>query len=232
MTTSSARVTIAAGAAYVTGWIAGLLAAPTGPAATATAAAVQAYYADNGPAILLQSLLVHGIPGIALAVLGISVARTLAAAGHARVWITASALTAAALSLGQVGVAVAAVTTADTAAAGTTATLFHALNLTDTVKLIALAVFAATSCWAARRRGAAPGWFVGLTVALVGLLPPGGAAFLVDQPVLSALLIASLPLLLVWVAALTIVVAPRATRPASRDTVTTVHGDIGVRRSV
>jgi hypothetical protein len=50
--------------------------------------------------------------------------------------------------------------------------------------------------------------------------------------VLSALLIASLPLLLVWVAALTIVVAPRATRPASRDTVTTVHGDIGVRRSV
>jgi hypothetical protein len=221
MTVSSSRVTIAAGAAYVTGWITGLLVAPTGPAATAAPATVQAYYAGNGPAILLQSLLVHGIPGIALAVLGISVARNLAAAGPARFWLTASALTAAALSLGQVGIAVAAVTTADTTAASTTGILFHALNLANTAKLIALAVFAAASCWAARRRGVAPGWFVALTVALVVMLPAGGAAFLVDQPLLSALLIASLPLLLVWVAALT-VVAPRATRMAPRDTVATL----------
>jgi hypothetical protein len=221
MTTSSSRVTVAAGAAYVTGWIAGLLVAPTGPAATA-APAVQAYYTDNGSAILLQALLVHGIPGIALAVLGISVARNFAAADHTRFWITGSALTAAALSLAQVGIAVATVTTAGTAAAGTIATLFHALNLTDTAKLVALAVFAAASCWAARRRGVAPGWFVALTVALVLLLPAGGAAFLLDQPALSALLIASLPLLLVWVAALT-AVAARATRTAPRDTVASVH---------
>jgi hypothetical protein len=64
------------------------------------------------------------------------------------------------------------------------------------------------------------------------LLPAGGAAFLIDQPVLSALLIASLPVLLVWVAALTTVVAPCATRPAPRETVRTVRGDIGVRQSI
>jgi hypothetical protein len=232
MTTSSPRPTIAAGAAYITGWITGLLVSSDGPAATAAPATVHAYYAANGPAILLQALLVHGIPGIALAVLGISVARNLTAAGPARVWLTASAATAAALSLGQVGVALAAVTTADTAEAGTTATLFHALNLADTAKLIALAVFAAASCWAARRRGVAPGWFVALTIALVVLLPAGGAAFLIDQPVLSALLIASLPLLLVWVAALTTVVAPRATRPAPRESVTAVHLNIGLRESI
>jgi hypothetical protein len=223
MTTLLPRTTVAAGTAYVTCWIAGLLVAPSGPAATAAPGVVHAYYADNGPAILLQSLLVHGIPGIALAVLGIAVARDLAVAGRARFSITASAVTAAALSLGQVGVAVAGVTTADTAAAGMSAILFHALNLADTAKLVALAVFAAASCWAARRRGVAPGWFRALTVALVVLLPAGGAAFLVDQPVLSALLIASLPLLLVWVAALTVVVAPHATRIAPRDTVATLH---------
>jgi hypothetical protein len=225
-------MTIAAGAAYVTGWIAGLLVAPTGPAATAAPTTVQAYYAANGPAILLQSLLVHGIPGIALAVLGISVARNLAAAGHTRVLISGSTLTAAALSLGQVGIAVAAVTTAHSVAAGTTATLFHALNLTDTAKLVALAAFATASCWAARHRGIAPGWFVALTIPLVVLLPAGGAAFLVDQPVLSALLIASLPLLLIWVAALTAVIAARATRMAPRDTIATLHGGIGARRSI
>jgi hypothetical protein len=143
MTISSPRMIIAAGTAYVTGWIAGLLVAPTGPAATVAPAVVQAYYAANGPAIRLQSLLVHGIPGIALAVLGISVAGNLRAGGHARSTITASAVTAAVLSLGQVGVAVVSVTTADTAAATTTAALFRALNLADTAKLVALAAFAA-----------------------------------------------------------------------------------------
>ena len=64
------------------------------------------------------------------------------------------------------------------------------------------------------------------------LLPAGGAAFLIDQPVLSALLIASLPLLLIWVAALTTVVARRAPRMARRDTVAMPHGDIGVRRTI
>jgi hypothetical protein len=91
---------------------------------------------------------------------------------------------------------------------------------------------AAARRWAARRRGVAPGWFVALTSALVVLLPTGGAAFLVDQPVLSALLIASLPLLLVWVAAMTTVVAPRATSMAARETVAIPHHHIDVPRSI
>jgi heme A synthase len=91
------------------------------------------------------------------------------------------------------------------------------LNLADTAKLVALSGFAAASWPAARRSAAAPGWFTVRTGALVILLPLGGAAFLVSNPVLSALLIASLPVLLIWVAAVT-AVAARRLRPVT-DTV-------------
>jgi hypothetical protein len=203
------RPTIAAGAAYVAGWVAGLLVAPTGPDATAAPAAVHAYYTGEGPAILLQSLLVHGIPAVALAVLAISAIRAFGPGGAVRICVIVAAVTAAALSLGQVAIAVVAVTTARTSGAGTTAALFHGLNLADTAKLVAIAVFAAATWLAARRCGAAPDWFTVLTGALVLLLPAGGAAFLVADPVLSALLIASLPVLLAWVAALTVIAARR-----------------------
>ena len=59
-----------------------------------------------------------------------------------------------------------------------------------------------------------------LTVALVALLPAGGAAFFIDQPVRSASLIASLPLLPAWIAALTVVVAGRATAMVRRGRIT------------
>jgi hypothetical protein len=209
MTTRSFRLTIAAGAAYVAGWITGLLVGPTGPDATAAPAAVQAYYAGEGPAIVLQSLLVHGIPAVALALLSICAIGAFRPVAALRVCLIATAATAAALSLGQVGIAVIAVAVAHASAPGTTAALFHGLNLADTAKLLALAGFAAAAWAAARRRGAAPGWFTALTCALVVLLPFGGAAFLFASPVLSALLIASLPLLMAWVAGLTVVAARR-----------------------
>ncbi len=71
-------------------------------------------------------------------------------------------------------------------------------------KLVLIAGFAATATLAARRTGMAPIWVI------VPLLPIGGAAFLVDNAVLTALLTASLPLLLVWAAAISIAVARRA----------------------
>jgi hypothetical protein len=45
---------------------------------------------------------------------------------------------------------------------------------------------------------------------LVALLPLGGAAFLVANPILTAMLYASLPLLLAWAAAVALVVGRRA----------------------
>jgi hypothetical protein len=48
-------------------WIVGLFVAPPAPPATADAATLHGYFVGHGPVILLQSLLVHALPGIALA---------------------------------------------------------------------------------------------------------------------------------------------------------------------
>jgi hypothetical protein len=56
----------------------------------------------------------------------------------------------------------------------------------------------------------APWWVTVPAVVLVPLLPIGGAAFLHSSPILTALLTASLPLLLVWAASISATVARRA----------------------
>jgi hypothetical protein len=206
----AARWTAIAGAAYVTGWLLGLFTAPSAPSATAPAGAVHAYYLEHGPAILAQSLLVHGIPGIALAVLALSLALATKVPTALRRVVTGSGAAAGAVSLIQVGLAAIAVTGAASNAAATTQGLFHALNIADTVKLVVLAAFAAAATHAARRAGMAPTGLVALAAVLVALLPAGGAAFLIVSPVLTAMLTASLPLLLLWVATLTTVVVRRA----------------------
>jgi hypothetical protein len=56
----------------------------------------------------------------------------------------------------------------------------------------------------------APRWLRTVGVALAVLLPFGGAAFLVDSAVLTAMLYVSLPLLLVWAGATAFLVGLRA----------------------
>src|SRR5215218_5561048 len=64
----------------------------------------------------------------------------------------------------------------------------------------------ATATYAARRAGSSPRWLQWVAVAVVALLPLGGAAFLLDNAVLTAALYASLPLLLLWTGATAYVV--------------------------
>lgn len=70
----------------------------------------------------------------------------------------------------------------------TTAMLFHAVNIADTVKLILLgvAVFAATRLLAGRR--SLPRWLQILGYALLPVLVIGGAAFAVNSGALNAVL--------------------------------------------
>ena len=100
----------------------------------------------------------------------------------------------------QVAFAVAGVLTAGSQPVATSAGLFDALNLADTIKLVLLAAFAASVTTAATRAGMTGRWTRWLTLALVAALPIGGIAFIVDSTALTAVLYASLPLLLVWVA--------------------------------
>jgi hypothetical protein len=78
----------------------------------------------------------------------------------------------------------------------------------------ALAGFVTTATLAARRAGMAPTWVCLPAAVLVPLLPVGGTAFLMDSPILTGVLTASLPLLLLWTAAITIAVTRCANRTA------------------
>jgi len=102
--------------------------------------------------------------------------------------------------------AVAATRDVEHTAASSSRVLFQGINVADTVKLVLLAAFVATATYAARRAGSTPRWLQWVAVAVVALLPLGGAAFLVDNAVLTAALYASLPLLLLWTGATAYVV--------------------------
>jgi hypothetical protein len=81
---------------------------------------------------------------------------------------------------------------ADAAEISTSATLFHAINTADTLKLVLLAVaIAAAACIAADRQ-AFPRWVRGLGYATAPALVIGGAAFIVTPDALSAVLALSL----------------------------------------
>src|SRR3954471_12013941 len=199
-----------AGAVYVLSWLLGLSLGPSAPGPRAPAVDIQAYYVGHTGGIVVQSLLVHGLAGIALAVLALGFARALSAEGPSARWVRGTGLAAALVSLLQVVLALIACSVAETAPPSTSAALFTAVNDADTAKLLLLASFAATVTYAGARAGVVPGWLRVLGYLLVPLLVLGGLAFLVDSRVLYLLLETSLVVLLVWAASASWVIA----RPA------------------
>jgi hypothetical protein len=190
-----------AGGVYVLAWALGLLLGPAAPDPTAPAADIQGFYVDNAGGVVLQSLLVHGLAGIALVLLALGFARALPSWPPEARWIRITGLAAATVSLVQVALALIAVAVAGGAAASTSKALFSAVNYADTVKLIVLASFAITVTWAGTRAGALPTWVRGLGYLLVPLLILGGLAFVIDNSVLYLILVVSLFALLAWAAA-------------------------------
>jgi len=199
-TTSRGRWISVAGAAYVTSWIVGLLLAPQTPGSTAPDADIHAYYADSGGQILVQSSLIHGLAGLAIAALAVLVPAAAQAAPRVKGFVIACGFGAALVSLLQVAFAVAGVVSASSRTAGTSAFCFDAVNRADTLKLVLLAGFAAAVATAGTRAGLLGRWARRLTWALVVALPVGGLGFVADNPVLTIVLYASLPLLLIWAA--------------------------------
>jgi hypothetical protein len=91
-----------AGGSYVAAWVLGLALGPSAPAPTAPAADIQAFYIENAGGVVLQSLLVHGLAGIALVLLALGFARALPAWPAETRWIRVTGLAAAAVSFVQV----------------------------------------------------------------------------------------------------------------------------------
>src|SRR3954470_14787080 len=104
-----------AGAVYVLSWLLGLSLGPSAPGPRAPAVDIQAYYVGHTGGIVVQSLLVHGLAGIALAVLALGFARALSAEGPSARWVRGTGLVAALVSLLQVVLALIACSVAATA---------------------------------------------------------------------------------------------------------------------
>jgi hypothetical protein len=187
-----------AGAVYVAAWICGLLVVPSAPSATGPAEVLHDFYAAHTWAIVVQALLVHGLAGIALAVLAGTLPPAARIGGRVAVLVRAAGWAAAAVSLAQVALTLVATLGVATAAPVTTRALVHAVDLADAVKLLLLAGFAAAATALAARAGVAPRWFRVVARVLVALLPFGAASFVVPSSVLGLLLVVSLPVLLLW----------------------------------
>jgi hypothetical protein len=213
---SRARAALAcAGAVYVVAWLIGLFSAPAAPSPAASDATVHAFFVQHHAATLVQALLVHGIAGVALAVFVVSLARCLPGSptDAMRRLLLVAGVGAAVISLAQLGIEIALYRHVDGDGDGdgdarATASLFHAVNVADTIKLmlLAIAIGAAT-----RLAASLPTWIRAVGAALVPTLILGGLAFLIDSGALTAILSLSLLLLLLWVAALSVAV-PKGTR--------------------
>ncbi len=209
-TTGNYQLLRGAGALYVLSWVVGLLVAPSAPSQT-DPAKVQAFFVHHQNATLVQALLVHGVAGVAFAafVVGLTASRLTPPSGGARSLLLVAGLTAAAVSLVQVGLESAINRHVATGgSASTTASLFHTVNIADTVKLVLLGVAIAAATRAMQETSAIKRWMRRLGYTLLPILVIGGLAFVVHSAALSAVLDLSLLLLLLWVGAIS-VRAPR-----------------------
>ncbi|MGY1915194.1 hypothetical protein [Blastococcus sp. SYSU DS0973] len=192
------RWAAAASVTYVLAWVIGLLAAPAPPAG-ASPVEVHEQIADHRLGALVQSLLVHGAAGAALAVLTVGLVRLAAhpIGGRGPVLIAGGA--AAVSSWAQAALFVVLVAGLDGGGPERSSALREAIDRVDGVKLIALAVFTVAATVLARRARLGQRWLVVAAWALAPLLLAGAISFVVASPLLTATLYASLPMLLLVV---------------------------------
>jgi hypothetical protein len=222
---ATARWAAAASVTYVASWVVGLLAAPAVPAG-ASPVEVHEHIAGHRLGALVQSLLVHGTAGAALAVLAVSLVRLAAHRVGGRGPVLAAGVAAAVLSWVQVALLVVLLAGLDSGDPGRTWALREAIDQVDGVKLVSLAVFAVAATVVARRAGLGPRWVALAARALAPLLLAGAASFVVPSPLLTATLYVGLPLLLLVVGG-TGIAASRRSRYRTEDPSPSADGPSG-----
>lgn len=217
------RTAAVAGAVYVGAWLVGLAIAPSSPDIFAPAAEVYASFAAHREAAVVQSLFVHGVAGVALCVwtvaayrcigtsdTGISVDPGTNVAGRTgwtgRVecarW---GGLLASGLSLVQVALQLWAVHQLDLGSVGGVDDAFDTISRVDSAKLLALAVLVGGYSGAAVQASGRPRAMAGAGALTAVLLAVSAMSFLFEVTLLALFLYASLPLLLIWAGAMTVV---------------------------
>jgi hypothetical protein len=193
-----------AGVAYLVAWLTGLAVWPSNLDVAASGSQVVAAYTGHRDVAMLQSLLVHGVAAVALAivVLALGQAARHRDAGSLAPATVVAGVGAAVVSLVQcaLGLLLAgwAVPDGDSGRAGD---LFAAINRLDGVKMLALAAMAASGAALVRRTRLLPGWLGYLGVLLAVALVVSGIGYLLLRSALAPAAFVAGPLLLIWVTA-------------------------------
>lgn len=192
---------------YVIVWVIGL-SIPTGTlSASMSNAELQQVLLANQLARLVQVYLIDGIAGIAILLFAVAAASLFQSAEEkplARVVLSAGVV-AGTISLVQAAVQQTLVNPDLLASAETPfRTLLVLVNQIDTFKLMALALLSMSTSILGMRARLIPAWVNWLGVLLALALILGGLSFAFATPLLTAVLFASLPMLLVWVGAVSV----------------------------
>ena len=189
---------------YVAVWVIGLL-IPTGTLSPSMSnAEVQKVLLANQLARLIQVYLIDGVAGISILLFAVSTASLFQVSEEkalARVVLSAG-VAAGTISLVQAGVQQTLVNTDLLASAETPfRTLLVLVNQIDTFKLMALALLSISTSILGFRTRLISAWINWLGIILAIALILGGLSFAFANSVLTAILFASLPMLLIWVGA-------------------------------
>lgn len=187
-----------AGVVYPVSWIAGLSVFASSTAVRSTGAAVLADDAGHAGAVAAQFLLTEGLPGVILGLVAWQLGRM--TKPPTRAVVTISGLLAAAVSMVQCGIGLwitAHLTGADVERIGAVS---QVLNRMDGVKMLLLAMVAASTALTLRRHSIAlPRWLGWLAVVTAAGLTVSGIGYLVLAGPLANAAWISLPLLLGFV---------------------------------
>jgi hypothetical protein len=192
----------AAGVAYLVAWVTGLAVWPSNLDVAASGSQVIAAYTGHRGVAMTQSLLVHGVAAVALAivVLALGQAARRRDAGPLTQATVVAGVGAAAVSLLQCALGLllagSAVPDGDTGRAGS---LFAAINRLDGLKMLALAVMAASGAALVRRTHLLPGWLGYLGALLAVALVVSGIGYLLLSSTLAPSAYVAGLLLLAWV---------------------------------
>lgn len=189
---------------YVAVWVIGLL-IPTGsPSVSMSNAELQQIFTANQLARTVQVYLIDGVAGVAILLFAVAASSLFLSAEEktlAHVVLSAGVV-AGTISLVQTGVQLTLVNSDLLASAETPfRTLLALVNQIDTFKLMALALLSVSVSMLGLRTRLIPAWVNWLGIVLAIALLLGGLSFVVANSMLTTVLFASLPMLLVWVGA-------------------------------
>lgn len=193
-----------AGVAYLLAWVTGLAVWPSNLDVAASGSQVVAAYTGHQGVAMTQSLLVHGVAAVALAVvvLVLGQAARRRDGGPLGPAMVVAGVGAAVVSLVQcaLGLLLAGSVVPD-GDSGRAGSLFAAINRLDGVKMLALAAMAASGAALVRRTRLLPGWLGWLGALLAVALVVSGIGYLLLSSTLAPTAYVAGLLLLAWVTA-------------------------------